>query len=167
MRRARKERGRIGSSKKKLAYFMDENIYTLDAVPTNFELGEAQINQVAAHKLGKPIIDKDAIAAELASYSYPLYFFDYETFAPAVPAFDGFAPYQRIPFRFLCTFSARQVASSVTSNFCTGRRAIRLNRLRGCSRSTLIRKAVSSYGSRHLSVASIKRLQGGRWFILL
>ena len=29
-----------------------------------------------------------------------MYFFDYETFAPAIPAFDGFSPYQRIPFQF-------------------------------------------------------------------
>src|SRR5262249_12382656 len=33
-------------------------------------------------------------------YAYPLYFFDYETYAPAIPAFDGFSPYQRIPFQF-------------------------------------------------------------------
>ena len=29
-----------------------------------------------------------------------MYFFDYETFAPAEPAFDGFSPYQRMPFQF-------------------------------------------------------------------
>jgi hypothetical protein len=43
---------------------------------------------------------KQAIRDALAQYSYPLYFFDYETFAPAIPAFDGFSPYQRIPFQF-------------------------------------------------------------------
>lgn len=91
---------RIGQSKKKILYFMDERIYTLDDVPEDCELGEAQANQVRTHKDGAPIVDEAAIAAELASYSYPLYFFDYETFAPAIPAFDDFAPYQRIPFQF-------------------------------------------------------------------
>jgi hypothetical protein len=91
---------RIGSSKKKLTYFVDHHILTLDDVPEDFELGNGQANQVRAHKLRRPIIDVDAIRAALSDYSYPLYFFDYETFAPAIPAFDGFSPYQRIPFQF-------------------------------------------------------------------
>ncbi len=33
-------------------------------------------------------------------YSFPLYFFDYETYAPAIPAFETYSPYQRIPFQF-------------------------------------------------------------------
>jgi hypothetical protein len=92
---------RIGSSKKKLVYFVDHNIFTLEDVPPDFELGEAQTNQVLAHKRGTPSIDEDGIRAALSEYSYPLYFFDYETFAPAIPAFDGYSPYQRIPFQFL------------------------------------------------------------------
>ncbi len=91
---------RIGSSKKKLSYFVDQHIYTLEDIPPDFELGEAQFNQIHAHKRQSPIIDEAAIAEALASYQYPLYFFDYETFAPAIPAFDGFSPYQRIPFQF-------------------------------------------------------------------
>jgi hypothetical protein len=91
---------RIGLSKKKLLYFVDHHIFTLDEVPDDFELGDGQANQVWAHKRGAPMIDVDAIRAALAEYAYPLYFFDYETFAPAIPAFDGFSPYQRIPFQF-------------------------------------------------------------------
>jgi hypothetical protein len=91
---------RIGQSKKKLAYFMDEHIYTLDDVPNDYKLGDAQQLQVRAHKQKQPIIDHDAIAEALAAYRYPLYFFDYETFAPAIPAFDGYGPYKRIPFQF-------------------------------------------------------------------
>ena len=91
---------RIGSSKKKLSYFVDQHIYTLDDIPPDFELGEAQLNQVRAHKQKSPIVDEAAIAAAFEAYQYPLYFFDYETFAPAIPAFDGFSPYQRIPFQF-------------------------------------------------------------------
>ena len=91
---------RIGSSKKKLTYFKDEHIYTLDAIPGDFELGEAQHNQVHAHKRGAPIVDSDAIRAALEAYRYPLYFCDYETFAPAIPVCDGYSPYQRIPFQF-------------------------------------------------------------------
>jgi hypothetical protein len=31
---------------------------------------------------------------------FPLYFFDYESFGLAIPPFDGYAPYKKIPFQF-------------------------------------------------------------------
>jgi hypothetical protein len=91
---------RIGTSKKKLAYFMDRRIFTLDEVPDGYELGDAQQNQVLAHKRRAPMINEEGIAAALERYRYPLYFFDYETYAPGIPSFAGFSPYQRIPFQF-------------------------------------------------------------------
>jgi hypothetical protein len=91
---------RIGQSKKKLQYFMDERIFVIDDVPDDYELGDAQQMQVRAHKSQKPIIDVGEIARILGSYTFPLYFFDYESYAPAIPAFDGFGPYVRIPFQF-------------------------------------------------------------------
>jgi hypothetical protein len=91
---------RIGQSKKKIEYFMDERMVVLDEVPDEYELGDAQLMQVRAHKSQKPIIDVSAIERILGSYTYPLYFFDYETYAPAIPAFDGYGPYVRIPFQF-------------------------------------------------------------------
>ena len=32
--------------------------------------------------------------------AYPIYFIDYETFPSAIPMFDGFSPYQQIPFQY-------------------------------------------------------------------
>jgi hypothetical protein len=91
---------RIGCCKKKLRYFVDGHFYSLDDVPDDVELGEAQANQVRVHKSQRPIINHEAIRSELGDYAYPLYFFDYETYAAAIPAFNGFSPYQRIPFQF-------------------------------------------------------------------
>jgi hypothetical protein len=91
---------RIGQSKKKLEYFMDERIFVIDDVPDDYELGDAQQMQVQVHKSKKPHIDIEAIKRELGSYTFPLYFFDYETYAPAIPAFDGYRPYTRVPFQF-------------------------------------------------------------------
>ncbi|MFZ6015287.1 MAG: DUF2779 domain-containing protein [Patescibacteria group bacterium] len=45
-------------------------------------------------------INEAKIKQELDALVYPLYFYDYETFASAVPAFDGYRPYQAIPFQF-------------------------------------------------------------------
>jgi hypothetical protein len=59
-----------------------------------------QANQVWVHKSGRPMIDEEKIRSALSEYAYPLYFFDYETYGPAIPVFDGFSSYQRIPFQF-------------------------------------------------------------------
>ena len=91
---------RIGLSKKKLKHFMDEKIFAIDDVPDDYELGKAQVLQVQAHKTQKPIVDRNAISGMLRSYTFPLHFFDYEAYAPAIPAFDGFGPYTKIPFQF-------------------------------------------------------------------
>ena len=46
------------------------------------------------------IIDKPKVAAFLDTLRYPLYFLDFETFAPAVPLFDGTHPFQQIPTQY-------------------------------------------------------------------
>lgn len=91
---------RIGQSKKKLEYFMNEHIYVIDDVPDDYKLGDAQQLQVRTHKKKQPIVHRDAIEKVLGAYTFPLHFFDYETYAPAIPAFDSYSPYQRIPFQF-------------------------------------------------------------------
>ncbi len=91
---------RIGSSKKKLESLVDSQIFDINDIPEDFELTLNQKNQVYVHKTQKPIIDLNAIKKELKSLVYPLYFFDYETYPPAIPLFKGFKPYQQIPFQF-------------------------------------------------------------------
>lgn len=91
---------RIGQSKKKLEDLLNKRIYALNDVPDDYKLGDAQKLQVRAHKRGQAIIQHEAIVEALSGYTFPLYFFDYETYAPAIPAFDGFSPYRKIPFQF-------------------------------------------------------------------
>jgi hypothetical protein len=90
---------RIGNGKKKLQYFVDGHFYSIDDVPDD-RFGEAQANQALVHKSRRPLIDHEAIRIALSEYAYLLYFFDYESYSAAIPVFDGFAPYQRIPFQF-------------------------------------------------------------------
>jgi len=91
---------RIGNSKKKLEELVSKRLYDLAAVPDGFKLSEPQLLQIQAHKSQQPIIVPDAITEALAAYAFPLYFLDYETYAPAIPEFDGYSPYRRIPFQF-------------------------------------------------------------------
>lgn len=51
-------------------------------------------------RLGQPVIQSERIRAFLDSFQYPLYFFDYETLAGVVPAFDGLRPYQQLPMQY-------------------------------------------------------------------
>ena len=90
---------RIGLSKKKLESFIERGIYNLNDIPEDMDLSEIQWNQVHAHQLSKSTINSKDIDTELRKLAFPLYFLDYETFAPAIPIFDGYHPYQRIPFQ--------------------------------------------------------------------
>jgi len=47
-------------------------------------------------------IDTKNIGLFLDKLKYPLYFLDFETFATAIPLFDGSRPYQNIPFQYSC-----------------------------------------------------------------
>lgn len=91
---------RIGASKKKLAILIAQNILAIDDVPAEFELSAIQSNQVAVAKSRQPIIDVPAIAGFLSGVEEPIAFLDYETFAAALPRFDGYHPFDQIPFQF-------------------------------------------------------------------
>lgn len=91
---------RIGLSKKKLAALVDVGNFHMHQVPEDLELSKAQRNQISAHVSDTVFINKGKIAEELEQLMYPVYFIDYETFPSAIPMFDGFSPYQQIPFQY-------------------------------------------------------------------
>jgi hypothetical protein len=90
----------IGSSPKKLKELVDAGIFSLADVPAGFALSPAQKTQIEVYRSGEPIIQKRAIAKELGELAFPLHFIDYETFAPAVPLFDDYSPYEPIPLEY-------------------------------------------------------------------
>lgn len=75
-------------------------ITMLSDIPDDFALSPKQSLQVRAAKLGQPIVTPEPIKQLLESFTYPLYFLDYETLAGVVPPFDGSHPYQQIPFQY-------------------------------------------------------------------
>jgi len=91
---------RIGSSKKKLQQLIDANIFKLNEIPEHIELSDIQKNQVEAYIFDKILIEKELIRKEFENLFFPLYFLDYETCPAAVPRFDGYSPYQQIPFQY-------------------------------------------------------------------
>ncbi|MHB8522265.1 MAG: DUF2779 domain-containing protein [Limisphaerales bacterium] len=49
---------------------------------------------------GEPHIDRAALVTFLSQLEYPISYLDFETFATAIPLFDGVRPYEQIPFQF-------------------------------------------------------------------
>jgi CRISPR/Cas system-associated exonuclease Cas4 (RecB family) len=90
----------IGKSSNKLRALIEQDLYHLHEIEDSSEFNDRQQNQIETFKSKEAIVVKHEIENVLRGYSYPLYFFDYETFAPAVPIFDGYKPYQRMPIQF-------------------------------------------------------------------
>jgi hypothetical protein len=69
-------------------------------IPSDFKLNEKQLIQKTCIECNKPHVKSDEIAIFLKGLKYPHYYLDFETFATAIPMFDGTRPYQNIPFQF-------------------------------------------------------------------
>lgn len=75
-------------------------IVDLRDIPDDFHLSEKQRRQVDLARANVPVIDRDAIIAKMDSWKYPLHFLDYETFAYAIPQFEGVKPFQQMVFQY-------------------------------------------------------------------
>ena len=79
-----------------------DGIIEISQINETSMLSDIQQKQHGAVKGNGKSIDKDSIRQFLKKLQYPLYFLDFETFATAIPLFDGLRPYQNIPFQFSC-----------------------------------------------------------------
>lgn len=86
--------------KEKIYLLLDEGILKITDIPIDERWSEKQLIQINSHKTGKAHIDKEAIREFLGELKYPLYLLDFETIAPAIPAYDLTHPYETIPFQF-------------------------------------------------------------------
>lgn len=75
-------------------------IVSITDVPEDFPLSKKQQIQVAAAKSGETEINREEIAKRIESWEYPLHFLDYETFAYAIPQFEGVRPFQQMCFQY-------------------------------------------------------------------
>jgi hypothetical protein len=85
---------------KTLQNLQANNITLMKDIPADFLLKPKQRLQVEALRQGYPTIQANKIKEFLDSFTYPLYFFDYETLGSLVPYFDGLKPYQQLPFQY-------------------------------------------------------------------
>lgn len=79
---------------------LSQGIVAITEVPDDFPLSANQRIQVEAAKSGNVVIDHSAIAKRMQGWEYPLHFLDYETFAYAIPQFEGVRPFQQMCFQY-------------------------------------------------------------------
>ena len=89
---------RIGG--KKLAALLENRILCVDDVPDYADLTTAQRRMVAVTQGRVRHCDQTGVRRRLRGLRYPLYFLDYETVSPALPAVSGMGPYERLAFQF-------------------------------------------------------------------
>ena len=68
-------------------------------IPEDFPLSGLQRIVRRAVREQQSVVHGD-IASRLAALESPVYYLDFETFAPAIPRFDGTSPYDSVPFLF-------------------------------------------------------------------
>jgi hypothetical protein len=77
-----------------------DNILHLADIPDDFTLTTKQKMQVNGVKFNQSNIEIQAIQEFLNDWTYPLYFFDFETIFPAIPILNETSPFQQIPFQY-------------------------------------------------------------------
>ncbi len=78
----------------------DKGIIQLAEIPEDEKLSKRQELQVNGIKFNQEFKDKKGITNFVNSLKYPLYFFDFETIAPAIPILDGTRPFEKVPFQY-------------------------------------------------------------------
>jgi hypothetical protein len=79
---------------------LESGIQQIRDIPDEFFSNEKQRIQQESVVKGEPHINREAVRQFLQRLQYPVYYLDFETFATAIPLFDGTRPYQQIPFQF-------------------------------------------------------------------
>jgi hypothetical protein len=78
----------------------EDGILEMVNIPDHYALTTKQRVQVESTKSGQPWVDTKSIAHFFSQWQYPLYFFDFETIVPAIPALDGTSPFEQVPFQY-------------------------------------------------------------------
>ena len=93
------------SGKKLGEDLMSQGILDISNIPEETKLNDKQQIQKECVICRQPHIDTNEIKSFLKGLKYPLYFMDFETFATAIPIYDGTAPIRISHSSFRCMSS--------------------------------------------------------------
>ena len=83
----------------RVAALVAEGYETLFDLPDDAELNEVQHRQWRAVRAGKLVVEL-GLGGALAALEAPIAYLDFETVAPAIPAWDGCHPYDAVPVQW-------------------------------------------------------------------
>lgn len=81
------------------------------------EMARRAWTQIVHTRAGTEWFDEEALAAELASWRYPLHFIDFEASASPLPYHKGMRPYQTVVFQWSCHTISGPTAEPVHREF--------------------------------------------------
>lgn len=87
-------------SAKKRSELVINGIFDLNDVPEDYKLSANQDVVLTAAKTDEPVIDLAQIRTFFEGLQFPLYFFDFETYASAVPIVVGASPHKHFPVQY-------------------------------------------------------------------
>lgn len=86
---------------KKIAMYKRGHISFEDILKNEHIKNKRVLNQIDTYlNDNPPMVNKDNIEDLVNSFTYPLYFLDFESFQPSIPTIDGTKPYQQICFQY-------------------------------------------------------------------
>ena len=88
----------IGKKPEVLREWVKSGIYEFHQIPDPTILSDKQQDQIRVHLTQKEEIDIDKVREFCKSFTYPIYFVDYESVHPAIPMFDGYNPYTQMVY---------------------------------------------------------------------
>lgn len=91
---------RFSRSIEKIRELESLGIKSIYDIPKTFNLSSTYRRQVDVAQSREVYFDKEYIKEDLDTLEYPIYFIDYESYNPAIPLYDGYKPYDQIPFQW-------------------------------------------------------------------
>lgn len=79
--------------------YLQSGIADLQRIPEE-ELNEAQQHARKVVLSGKRFVDREALAAGIVAWGYPMLHLDFETCSWAIPPFEDLAPYAQVPVQY-------------------------------------------------------------------
>lgn len=68
----------------------------------DFAANELMRRAIVATIIGEPYIEREELRLGIGNWRYPLHFLDFETVMPAIPRYEGCAPYTQVAYQFSC-----------------------------------------------------------------
>lgn len=79
---------------------INRDIKRIVDIPADIKLSDRQRSLVKSFRSGRPVIDIPAVNRFLKTIRYPVYYLDFETVSPCIPAVDNSSPYEKLPFQY-------------------------------------------------------------------